>query len=288
MDVDFSIGTRVREFDYTDADFSYLSALVKTRGGINLSTAKRELVYGRLAKRLRILKFTTFKQYCDFLAHGDEEELTHFMNAITTNVTDFFRENHHFEFISSTWLSEFGGEASRGLRPRLRIWSAGCSSGEEPYSIAMTLRESLPEIDQWDIKILATDLDSSIVKKAQAGVYSLERIKGMSPARRKRWFRLGHGSNAGNASISEDIKKMVTFKTLNLTEDWPMKGPFNAIFCRNVIIYFDKPTRSAVINRFSKMLEPGGCFFIGHSESLFGVNKDFELVGRTIHRKVGA
>ncbi|MEH6638508.1 MAG: protein-glutamate O-methyltransferase [Porticoccaceae bacterium] len=287
MDLDLDVAKRAREFAYTDTNFIYLSTLVKARSGINLSDAKHELVYGRVAKRLRRLGFTTFDQYCDFLEQGNEEELTHFINAITTNVTDFFRENHHFEFLSETWLSELMADKTEGSNNRrLRIWSAGCSSGEEPYSIAITLRESIPDIHRWDIKILATDLDSSIVEKAQAGIYPLERVKNLPKAHLKRWFRLGLGGNTGTASVSDEIKSMVTFKTLNLTEDWPMKGPFDAIFCRNVIIYFDKPTRTTMINRFEEMLEVGAYFFIGHSESLFGANKNFKLVGRTIHRKI--
>lgn len=285
MDLEHEIKARNREFSYTEKDFVFLSALVKARAGINLSNAKRELVYGRLSKRLRSLSFTTFKQYCEYLEQENEEELTHFINAITTNVTDFFRENHHFEFLSENWLPEQIANQSRSGNRRIRIWSAGCSSGEEPYSIAITLRECIPEIGRWDVKILATDLNSSIVEKARAGIYPLERVADIPANSRKRWFRQGVGSNSGTVAVSDEIKNMVTFKSLNLTDFWPMKGPFDAIFCRNVIIYFDKPTRRSVINRLSDMLEVGGYLFIGHSESLFGDNEKFELVGRTIHRK---
>ena len=279
---------KFREFAYTESDFNYLSDLVKARAGINLSSAKQELVYGRLSKRLRSLNFSTFKQYCAFLEQGDEEELTHFINAITTNVTSFFRENHHFEFIAKFFLNELIEKKFYNTQHQIRIWSAGCSSGEEAYSIAMSLRENIPEIDRWDIKILATDLDSSIVEKAQLGVYELERIKDISPARQKRWFCPGRGSNIGTVSISNEIKNMVTFKTLNLTEAWPMNGLFDAIFCRNVTIYFDKPTRTTVVDRFADMMKIGGYFFMGHSESLVGCSKKFKLVGRTIYRKVNS
>ena len=287
MGLDFDVAKKGREFAYTDTNFSCLSTLVKARAGINLSEAKRELVYGRVVKRLRSLGFTTFDQYCNFLKQDNEKELAHFINAITINVTAFFREIHHFGFLSETWLPELMADKPEGHnKRRLRIWSAGCSSGEEPYSIAITLRENIPDIHRWDIKILATDVNSSIVEQAQAGIYPLGRVRDISQARRKRWFRLGCGSNAGTVSICDEIKNMVTFKTLNLTEEWPMKGPFDAIFCRNVTIYFDRPARATVINRFAEMLEIGTLFFIGHSESLFEVSKKFKLVGRTIYRKV--
>ena len=284
MDVSVRRHEKIREFAYTDKDFGFLSQLAKLHTGINLPIAKKELVYGRLAKRLRSLRLTTFREYCEYLALGDAEELERFTNSITTNVTKFFRENHHFEFLSEKIVPELIKE--RPGERCLRIWSAGCSSGEEPYSIAMALRECIPRVDSWDIKILATDLDSNIVQTAENGIYPIKLIEDISELRRKRWFRKGLGGNIGTVSVSEEIKEMVTFKTLNLTDDWPMTGKFDAIFCRNVIIYFDKPTRIDIVSRYADILKDKGYLFVGHSESLFGANDKFKIAGRTIHRKI--
>ena len=286
MQVEIENNKTDKEFLFTEKDFRYLAQLAGTRGGISLSSSKRELVYGRLAKRLRALGLKSYKQYCERLKDGDEEELTHFINAITTNVTSFFRENHHFEFLEQNLLPNLIKKQNGVNQPRLRLWSAGCSSGEEPYSIAMVLQESNPEIRRWDAKILATDLDSNILDIASRGTYPLQRIQGVSLGRRKRWFSLGFGSNEGTCKVGPDIRQLVTFRQLNLTEEWPMRGPFDAIFCRNVTIYFDKPTRIRLLNRFANLLSDGGHLFVGHSESLFGLTDRFRSVGRTIHQKV--
>ncbi len=275
-----------KEFLYTERDFNYLARLAGTRAGINLPSGKRELVYGRVARRLRILGLKSFKQYCDQLKGGDEEELIHFVNAITTNVTSFFRENHHFEFLAEDLLPELINKQNESNQPRLRIWSAGCSSGQEPYSIAMVLQECIPDIKRWDAKILATDLDSNILDIASRGIYPLQQIQDISYLRRKRWFSLGVGNNEGKGKVGSDISQMITYRQLNLTEEWPMRGPFDVIFCRNVTIYFDKPTRIMLLNKFANILSDGGHMFIGHSESLLGLTDRFRSVGRTIHQKV--
>ncbi|MCH8078978.1 MAG: protein-glutamate O-methyltransferase CheR [Proteobacteria bacterium] len=275
-----------REFLFTEKDFKYLAQLAGTRAGINLSSSKRELIYGRLARRLRELGLKSYKQYCDRLKDGDEEELTNFINAITTNVTSFFRENHHFEFLEQNLLPELINNQNDVNKPRLRLWSAGCSSGEEPYSMAMVLQESIPDIRRWDAKILATDLDLNILDIASRGIYPLQRMQSVSLVRRKRWLSLGIGKNEGTGKVGNDIRQMVTFRQLNLTADWPMRGSFDAIFCRNVTIYFDKPTRIRLLNRFANLLSDDGHLFVGHSESLFGLTDRFRSVGRTIHQKV--
>jgi chemotaxis protein methyltransferase CheR len=275
-----------KEFLFTERDFNYLVQLAGTRAGINLTSGKRELIYGRLARRLRKLGLRSFKQYCDQLKEGDEKELTHFVNAITTNVTSFFRENHHFEFLADDLLPDLISKQNGMSQPKLRIWSAGCSSGEEPYSIAMVLREVVPDINRWDAKILATDLDSNILDVASRGIYPLQRIQDISLARRKRWFSQGVGNNGGTGKAGSDIRQMITYRQLNLAEEWPMRGTFDAIFCRNVTIYFDKPTRIMLLNRFANLLSDGGFLFVGHSESLFGLTKRYRSVGRTIHQKV--
>ena len=275
-----------KEFLFTDKDFSYLSTLAGEIAGISLSSGKRELIYGRLAKRLRVLNLNDFKEYCMLLKEGESEEHTHFINAITTNVTAFFRENHHFEFMADTLLPELIRKKSAGSRPRLRIWSAGCSSGKEPYSIAMVLKECIPDLERWDAKILATDLDSNILEVAKSGVYPKERLQEIGLERRKRWFQIGRGVNENSIKIDDDLKQMVTYRKLNLNEDWPMKGDFDIIFCRNVTIYFDRETRIKLLDRFAERLDDDGCLFVGHSESLFGLTQRFSTVGRTIHRKI--
>jgi chemotaxis protein methyltransferase CheR len=275
-----------KEFLFTDKDFSYLSQLAGELAGISMPSGKRELIYGRLVKRLRVLGLKDFKQYCARLDEGDSDERTHFINAITTNVTSFFRENHHFEFLADTLLPELIRKKSAESQPRLRIWSAGCSSGKEPYSIAMVLRECIPNIDRWDVKILATDLDSNILEVAKAGVYPKDHLKEIALDRRKRWFQTGRGVNESSIKVTDDIKQMVTYKKLNLTESWPMKGSFDIIFCRNVTIYFDRDTRIKLLDRFAEHLHDGGCLFVGHSETLFGLTQRFSTVGRTIHGKI--
>lgn len=275
-----------REFLFTDKDFSYLSQLAGMHAGINLNASKRELVYGRLARRLRALGLRTFKEYCNLLNDENSDEFTHFINAITTNVTSFFRENHHFEFLANELLIQVIKKQAGMSRPRLRIWSAGCSSGQEPYSIAIVLKECIKDIDRWDAKILATDLDSNILDKARQGIYSAESIQDLSLDRRKKWFKFRDEDKNEKVKIINDIKKLVTFKQLNLSGTWPMKGPFDAIFCRNVTIYFDRPTREKLIDNFANLLTRDGCLFVGHSESLFGLTNRFYSLGNTIHRKI--
>lgn len=287
--VETSSGYR-KEFLFTDKDFTYLSKLAGELAGISLSSGKRELIYGRLAKRLRALDLKDFKEYCALLKDEDtdgcKEERTHFINAITTNVTSFFRENHHFEYMAETLLPELIRKKSAQSQPRLRIWSAGCSSGKEPYSIAMVLKESIPDIERWDVKILATDLDSNILEVAKEGVYPKEHIQEISINRRKRWFQAGTGAHEKSIKVSNEAKQLVTYRKLNLTESWPMKGPFDIIFCRNVTIYFDRDTRVTLLDKFAEYLDDEGHLFVGHSESLFGLTQRFSTVGRTIHRKI--
>ena len=280
-----------KEYLFTDKDFNYLSKLAGEVAGISLSSGKRELIYGRLVKRLRALGLKDFKSYCSLLKEGEEEggnkdERTHFINSITTNVTSFFRENHHFEFMANTLLPELISKKSSASQPRLRIWSAGCSSGREPYSIAMVLKECIPDIERWDVKILATDLDSNILEVAESAIYPKDHVKEISLERRKRWLKMGRGINENEIKVVDEIKEIVTYRKLNLTDKWPMKGPFDIIFCRNVTIYFDRDTRVTLLNNFAEYLDDEGCLFVGHSESLFGLTQRFATVGRTIHRKI--
>lgn len=275
-----------KEFSFTDKDFNYISRVVGEKVGIELPESKRELIYGRLAKRLRKLGVATFGEYCERLEQGDEEEFTNFINAITTNVTSFFRENHHFEYLRDTLLPELMSREKYALHPRLRIWSAGCSSGREAYSIAMVLNEVIPDLKRWDVKILATDIDSNVLNTGRKGVYSIDHLEEIPEPSWKQWLQIGHGTNDGEFKIRDELRDLVSYKQLNLLSPWPMQGSFDFIFCRNVTIYFDAKNRGSIINRFADQLIDGGHLFVGHSESLFGLTQRFESVGRTIHKKI--
>ncbi|MBI1423011.1 MAG: methyltransferase domain-containing protein [Gammaproteobacteria bacterium] len=271
-----------REFTFTPKDFEYIRDMVGERTGIVLSEHKVDMVYGRLARRLRQLKISNFRDYLALLTQDDDQELVEFTNALTTNLTSFFREPHHFEFLQQKGIPEL---LKRRPNKRLRVWSAGCSTGEEPYTIAITLQESVPLIRNWDIKILATDLDSNVVRHAKEGVYNQERVNGISKERLSRWFNKGHGGNQGKVRVSSDLHRLVTFKQLNLMHEWPMKGPFDVIFCRNVVIYFNKDTQRTLFERYADILADDGYLIVGHSESLHKVTDRFELLGKTIYRK---
>jgi chemotaxis protein methyltransferase CheR len=273
-----------KEFHFSDKEFKFISQLVGERTGIVLSDAKRQMVYGRLSRRLRQLKLSKFSDYCDMLTSGNEGELIEFTNAITTNLTAFFRENHHFEHLKNTVLPELIRKKSSSKK--LRIWSAGCSSGEEPYSIAMCVREMLPESAGWDVKILATDLDSNMVQRGKSGIYTTDRVEGLSDSRMSKWVKKGAGDNADKVKMSEDLRNLITFKELNLMENWPIKGPFDFMFCRNVVIYFNKETQKKLFDRYADILAPNATLFIGHSESLNNVTTRFKLLGKTIYQKV--
>jgi chemotaxis protein methyltransferase CheR len=275
---------RAREFDFDHEDFIALRALVKELTGINLADSKEELVYGRVSRRLRTLKLSNFGDYRELLRSDDQTELTEFCNAMTTNLTAFFRESHHFDYLREHLLLPRSKDA-QGSR-RLRIWSAACSTGEEPYSIAMTVCESIPDWRRWDIKILATDVDSQVLQRAERGVYTEDRFKGMEPGRLQRFFSEQQGTDARLYAVSPDLAKLITFKQLNLMHDLPMTGPFDAIVCRNVIIYFDKDTQRQLFERVAKLQRPADLLFLGHSESLFKISNDYSLIGKTIYRRI--
>lgn len=272
---------RDSEFRLTDSDFSFIKQFIAAQAGIELSEAKRNLVYSRLVRRLRVLKLPSFSAYCHYLDGGDEEELEHCVNALTTNLTSFFRESHHFDFLQRELLPALMRDKPNR---ELRVWSAGCSTGEEPYSIAMVLAENLPE--DWNIRVLATDLDSSVVATGEAGQYTLERITGITDVRRRRWFLRGRGGNEGQVKVRQEIRDMITFKRLNLQNRWPMRQPFDIIFCRNVVIYFNKDTQRVLFDRFAEQMTPGGHLFIGHSETLYKVSDRFKLLGSTVYQRV--
>ncbi|WP_018953820.1 CheR family methyltransferase [Thioalkalivibrio sulfidiphilus] len=275
-------GARTGDFEFTDRDFRFIARFIGEHAGIVLSDAKRDLVYGRLQRRLRALGLRRFSDYCELLEQGDGEELEHFVNALTTNLTSFFREPHHFEYLQKDLLPRLLRERSER---RLRIWSAGCSTGEEPYSIAMVVAETVPE--DWDVRILATDLDTNVVATAAAGRYGADRVEGISEARRRRWFLRGKGANQGMVRVRPELQELIRFRPLNLLDPWPMRGAFDIIFCRNVVIYFDKSTQRVLFDRFAGQMRPDGHLFIGHSETLHKVSERFQLLGNTIYRRVG-
>ena len=272
-----------REFRFTDRDFTRIRALVSQHTGIALSEAKREMVYSRLVRRLRALRLESFEHYYTLLEAGDAGELVQFVNAVTTNLTAFFREAHHFDALAATLLPELMRNQARNRR--LRLWSAGCSTGEEPYSIAMVVQETLPAAENWDVKILATDIDSNVLSTASRGIYSEERLSGISRPRLQRWFRKGTGANAGLVRVVPELQALISFRQLNLMHAWPMRQPFDVIFCRNVVIYFDKATQRRLFDRFANGLDRAGYLVVGHSESLFNITERFALLGKTIYRK---
>src|SRR6201996_5223988 len=247
-----------REFNLTQADFNALRELVHRTTGISLAENKRTLVYGRLARRLRALKLETFSEYRELLEQDPEgQEMVEFTNAITTNLTSFFRESHHFDYLRQHCLANAAGK-------RVRIWSAGCSTGEEPYSIAMTVCEALGEPVRADLKILATDLDSDVLARAQRGVYGAENVKGMSDTRVSRFFTENQEADAKQQfTVKPGVSKFITFKQLNLIHDLPMRGPLDVTFCRNVVIYFDKDTQRRLFQRYAGLQRPGDILFIG-------------------------
>ena len=269
-----------KEFPLLDDEYRYLTSIVYDRSGIVLGANKVNMVYSRLVRRLRELRLASFRDYCTLLeSDKGVVEIGFLINAITTNLTSFFRENHHFEHLRNTVL----GDIARGkAKPRIRIWSAGCSSGEEPYSIAMTLADTFPDFDRCDARILATDLDTTMVATGKAGLYPAEAVAELPGATRAKFFRRPVGEKC---EMIEPVKRLIAFKHLNLLGAWPMKGPFDAIFCRNVMIYFDGPTKAALVARYAGLLKPEGWLYIGHSESLLDNSAGFRLAGRTIYRK---
>jgi chemotaxis protein methyltransferase CheR len=273
-----------REYEFTRRDFDYLRQLSNAKTGIVVTDDKFDMFYSRLARRVRALGLGSFSDYCRYLDRsGDEGEVIELVNAITTNLTSFFRENHHFEFLADTALTE---AIARNHQTRsLRIWSAGCSTGEEPYSLAMTLAENSARFSGWDTKILASDIDSNVLGQARSGVYAMARVQNLPRERLKAFFQRGRGVQEGKVRVKGHLREQVDFRQINLMEPAQVERQ-DIIFCRNVIIYFDKPTKQRLVERFADHLVDGGYLFIGHSESLYKVTDRFRLIGHTIYQKV--
>ncbi|MCP4595460.1 CheR family methyltransferase [Neptuniibacter sp.] len=274
---------REREFTFTRQHFVKVRDELYDYAGIVLADHKQDMAYNRLVRRLRELKIDNFDEYLRYL-DGHPAEFTQFINALTTNLTAFFRERHHFDFIKDQILPDLDKQGTR----RLRGWSAGCSLGEEPYSMAMTILDADTDVSGWDIKILATDIDSKVLGSAQSGIYTMDRIKTLPTALVHRWFLKGKGSNTGSVKVRKELQNMISFNYLNLMQDWPIQGPLDYIFCRNVMIYFDQATQAKLLDKMADLLKPDGYLFVGHSEALARHASRFELVGKTIYRKVGA
>jgi len=273
------------EATFTDAIFEQICGMILDQTGIVLDHNKRDMVYSRLTRRLRALGIDDFADYCQRIALPGSDELQECINALTTNLTSFFREKHHFEFLAEQGLPEIL-KRQRGRTPRIRIWSAGCSTGKEPYSIAMVLHETLRPDQLSDCRILATDLDTEVLAQAASGIYEADGLDGVSEERRQRFFVNGRGAQAGYVRAQASLRELIAFRQLNLMGPWPMKGPFDVLFCRNVVIYFDKATQRRLFDRFADLITDDGLLFIGHSESLHNVTDRFDLIGRSIYRKI--
>ena len=267
-----------REFEFTAADFERVRKLIHEHAGIALSGAKQDMVYSRLARRLRAVGDKTFAQYLARLERGDRREWETFVNSLTTNLTAFFREGHHFETLAQHL-------AKRAERRPLRIWCSAASTGEEPYSIAMTAVDAFNSFTP-PVSILASDLDTSVLAQGEAGVYPQERVDKLPRESVARFFLKGANAQAGMVRVRPELQRLIAFKRINLLEaSWPVQGPLDAIFCRNVMIYFDKPTQYRILQRFLPLLREDGLLFAGHSESFLHAGDLFRPLGRTVYAR---
>jgi len=265
-----------REFVWTNADFARVQALIYQRAGISLHDGKHAMVYSRLSRRLRDTGHTSFHDYLGWLETHDGPEWQEFINALTTNLTAFFREQHHFEIFAAHLRSK--------PATNWRVWCNAASTGEEPYSIVMTAFEALGA--NASFKLTASDIDSRVLATAAQGVYRLDSLKGLSPERLQKFFLKGKGGNAGMVRAKPELRRAIDFMSVNLIrDDWPFREPFDVVFCRNVMIYFDAPTQRRVLERIHRVLKPGGMLFVGHAEN-FSESRDlFTLRGKTVYER---
>jgi chemotaxis protein methyltransferase CheR len=266
-------------FVLSDADFHWLRRAAQDHSGIMLPEAKRTMIFGRLSKRLRALGLRDFHEYRRLLEQPGAGEFREFINSLTTNLTYFYREPHHFEHLAKVALPE--RMAANG-QSGLSVWSAAASSGEEAYSAVMTVFETSSSAN---LRVLATDLDTQTLAKGRAGIYSTETVADMDGQRLSRWFLRGRGAYEGKVRVKPELQDPIEFREFNLVKPWKLPEVFDVVFCRNVVIYFDKPTQRELFARIADVLAPGGYLYLGHSETLFGVSEEFELVGKTIYRK---
>ncbi len=268
-------------FNLSNESFLYMKILAK-RCGIDLDEYKKEALFNRLIKRLRYLNLSNFDSYCHRLRIDITEE-EKFINLITNSTTMFFREKHHLDYFKETLLPSLIANKNK-----IRIWSAGCSTGEEPYSLAIIVRETIADLSHLDIKILATDINSDALFNATKGIYEIKNIRKMSSLRQKKWFHIIGENDSGDTlvQIDDTLKKLITFNQLNLMDAWPLHGPFDAIFCRNVLIYFKREPCQKILGKFHSLLEKNGVLFLGYSENLYGEDKKYTSIGQTTYMKV--
>ncbi|MCL1886653.1 MAG: chemotaxis protein CheR [Betaproteobacteria bacterium] len=267
-----------KEFDFTTNDFRRIRSLIYKRAGITLADSKEEMVYSRIARRLRTTGYKDFSSYLDQLEGGKmENEWEAFTNALTTNLTSFFREAQHFPI-----LAEHAKKKQEdGL---FTVWCSASSTGEEPYSIAITLCEAFNSLKP-PVQIIATDIDTNVLKTAADGIYSSDKVEKLSQNYLKKFFLNGKGKHAGMVRVRQELRDLITYRQVNLLEsNWPIRGSFDAIFCRNVMIYFDKQTQGKILSRFVSLMKPDGLLFAGHSENFTYVSNDFKLVGKTVYK----
>lgn len=265
-----------REFAFTSADFERVRKLIYQHAGISLSPVKQDMVYSRLARRLRATGLDSFGDYLALLEKGDKDEWEKFVNSLTTNLTSFFREPHHFPILAEHLKT-------LPTSSPIKIWCSAASTGEEPYSIAMTAVETFGNFNV-PVSIMASDLDTSVLATAEKGVYPLDRVEKISPERMKRFFLKGSGSQEGFVCVRPELRRLITFQRLNLLDpNWPLRGPLDVIFCRNVMIYFDKPTQYKILSRFAPLMREHGLLFAGHSESFLHAADLFRSKGKTVY-----
>ena len=276
------------EFAVSDREFQLFRTLVYERTGIALGPHKRHLLRARLGRRLRALGVATFSEYYDYLVDpaGDGAESVAFINAITTNKTDFFREPHHFQYLKGPWAEARRAEADRTGRRRLRFWSAACSSGEEAYTLAITLSEVRLVPPAWDTRILASDIDTNVLAQAESGVYAMDRTAPVPEELLRRYFLYRNGREGEEVRVRPELRQLLTLRRINLAEpSWPIRTRFDVIFCRNALIYFDRAMQKNILERLVNLLEPGGLLFLGHAESVFGLIDGLAHLGNTIYAR---
>jgi len=274
-----------REYAFTEKDFNKLRKIANDHTGIIVTDDKYDMYYARLVKRIRVFQLSSFAEYVKYLNSNMDAEFTPFIDSITTNLTSFFREPHHFDVMKSTVIPDLCTRAD--VAQGLKVWSAGCSTGEEPYTVAITLLEGLEGMRVPPRpSILASDIDTTVLATASRGVYEISRVESLEKSIKKRWFFKGKGSNSGNVRVSPELRDIIDFKQVNLMQEWPMRNKFHIIFCRNVVIYFDKPTKIKLLNRYADQLVDGGYMILGHSESIQGMSDRFETIGKTVYKKI--
>lgn len=273
-----AVQDKTREYEFTDRDFEHVRKLIYDHAGISLSPNKQDMVYSRLARRLREKRLNSFSAYLRLLESDDSDEWQGFTNALTTNLTSFFREAHHFPI-----MAEHLQRRAKLSRDPITIWCCAASTGEEPYTISMTAIEAFNNSAP-PVRILATDIDTNVLAKADAGVYDIDRIESLSAERSGRFVLRGGGSRAGMVKMRPELRSLITFRQQNLLDEkWPIRGPFDVIMCRNVMIYFDKETQRQILQKMAPLLRADGIFFAGHSESFYHSADLFKLRGNTVY-----